>query len=61
MQHQGGAKNFAVSAQVEGFRLQYIGNAADGVRVEQDAAQNRFLRLKILGRIESGRASKFGS
>ena len=60
MQHQGGSKDFAVGIQIERLRLQNIGDTTDGVRVQQDASQNRFLRLEVLGRNGIGQGLEAG-
>ena len=43
VQHQGGAEDLPVGTGVEGFRLQHISDPADGIGVEQDAAEDHLL------------------
>jgi hypothetical protein len=56
VEHQGGAVDLAVGAEVEGLRLQHVGHAADGIGVEQDAAEHRLLGLQVLGGHAIGQA-----
>ena len=49
VQHQGRAIDLAVGREIKGLRLQHVGHASDGIRVQQDAAQHGFLRLQVLG------------
>ena len=49
MEHQGGAIDLPVGGEIEGLRLQHIGDAADGIGVQQDPAQHGFLGLEVLG------------
>ena len=58
MQHQGSAEDLTVGIEIEGLRLQHIRHPADGIRVQQDATQHRFLRLQILGRNGIGQGFK---
>ena len=50
MQHQGGAEDLTVGVQIKRLRLQHIRHPADGIGIQQDAAQYRFLRFQVLGR-----------
>ncbi len=60
VQHQGGAVDLAVGAQVEGLRVQHLGHPTDGVGIEQDAAQHRLFGLQVLGRHGIGQGLEAG-
>ena len=56
MKHQSCAEDLPMCVEIESFRLQYVSDAADGVRVQQDSTQHSFFGLQVLGwnRIRQG-------
>ena len=49
-----------MGAEIKGLCLQHVGDAADGVWVEQDAAQHGLFGLQVLGRHRIGQGLKTG-
>ena len=49
MQHQSGAVDLPVGAQVKSLRLENVCHPANGIRVQQDAPKYRLFGLQVLG------------
>ena len=60
VQHHRRAVDLAVGAEIKGLGLQHVGDAADGIWVEQDPAQNCLFGLQVLGRHRIGQGLKTG-